>query len=321
MNQEILELEDIQAAGDRIRGRVHRTPLHTSAQLGHRYGVELRLKAELFQKTGSFKARGLLHRVLTLSTEERDRGLISISAGNAAAALAWAAASLRTTALIVMPARAVRSKIDATRAYGGEVVLTEHNLLDTCRELQRQRGLTFVHPFDDLAVMAGHGTLGLEILEDEPDSSCVIVPVGGGGLIGGVAAALKLSRPEVRVIGVEPVGAAAMTRSLEQGSPATLDQLDTVADGLAAPFAGRHTLAHVRQFVDRVVTVDDEAIVEALRLILTRAKLAAEPSGAAALAPLVAGAIELEPGSKVVCVVSGGNIDRGLLARLLKGDA
>jgi threonine dehydratase len=280
-------------------------------------GVELHLKAELFQKTGSFKPRGLLHKLKKLPPDARERGLISISAGNAAAALAWGASRLGAHATVVMPAGAATSKVEATRAYGGEVVPTEGDLLATCRALEAERGLTFVHPFDDLDVMAGHGTVGLEILEDLPDAGLVVVPVGGGGLIGGMAAAIKAVHPATRVVGVEPVGAPAMTRSLAAGEPIHLDRLDTIADGLAAPFAGEHTLAHVQAFVDDVVTVEDEAIIEALRLLLTRTTLLAEPSGAAALAALTAGAVELPTGKAVVCVVSGGNVDVELLREVL----
>ena len=316
MQENLIGLGEIAQAAARIGTRIHRTPMHTSAQLGRMFGVRMHLKAELFQRTGSFKVRGLLNRILTLSEAERAQGLVSISAGNAGAAIAWGARQLGARATIVMPANAARTKIEATRAYGGEIVLTDEELLGTMQQIQRERDLCFVHPFDDLEVMAGHGTIGGEILDDVADVETVLVPVGGGGLIGGLSAALKLQRPEVQVIGVEPVGAPAMTLSLEQGSPARVERLDTIADGLAAPFAGAHTLRHVQRFVDRVVTVEDEAILEALRLLLTRTKLAAEPSGAAGLAALVAGAVDLAAGTRVVCVVSGGNLDRDVLRRL-----
>ena len=316
MQENLIGLGEIAQAAARIGSRVHRTPTHTSAQLSRMFGVRMQLKAELFQRTGSFKPRGLLNRILTLSEAERARGLVSISAGNAAAALAWGAGLLGARATIVMPATAARTKIEATRAYGGEVLLTEEDLLGTMQQIQHERDLCFVHPFDDLDVLAGHGTIGGEILADVADVEVVLVPVGGGGLISGLSAAIKLQRPEVQVIGVEPVGAPAMTLSLEQGSPAHLESIDTIADGLAAPFAGAHTLRHVQRFVDRVVTVEDEAIVKALRLLLTRTKLAAEPSGAAGVAALVAGAVDLPAGTSVVCVVSGGNLDRDLLRRL-----
>lgn len=313
---ELLEADDFQQARARIAGRIHRTPVMSCRALGERVKARLHLKAELFQKTGSFKIRGVFNRLLTLPDEARRRGLISISAGNHAAALAYGAASLGARAVIVMPENAVRTKIEATRAYGGEVVLTGENLLLTCRRIQQERNLTFVHPFDDPLVMAGHGTLSLELLEDLPETDLLIVPVGGGGLIGGVACAAKRLRPEVRVVGVEPVGADVMSRSLAAGKPVTLDRFQTVADGLAAPFAGVHTLAHVQAFVDRVVRVEDGVIVEALRWLMSRAKLAVEPSGAAAYAALLSGAIEPADGP-TVCVISGGNIDRDVLRRML----
>jgi threonine dehydratase len=171
------------------------------------------------------------------------------------------------------------SKVEATRRYGGEVVLTDGSLLDACLALQRERDLTMVHPFDDLEVMAGQGTVGLELLEQVPDAGLVVVPVGGGGLISGIAAAVKLQHSSVRVVGVEPEGADAMSRSLEQGAPAHLEKVDTIADGLAPPFAGEHTFRHVQQFVDEMVRVTDSEIIEALQVLLQRCKLAAEPAG------------------------------------------
>jgi len=313
----LLVADDFAAAAKRISGRVHRTPTASATRLGEQVGARLFLKQELFQRTGSFKIRGMFNRLLTLSAQEREPGLISISAGNAAAALAYAAGELGTRATIVMPATAMPAKIEATRGYGGEVVLTEEGLLDTCNALGEERGLKFVHPFDDLEVMAGHGTIALEILEERPDVAALIVPIGGGGLCGGVAAAAKQQRGDLLVYGVEPVGADAMTRSLACGEPVHLDGLDTIADGLAAPFAGKHTLEHVRKYVDRVVTVDDAAIIDAMRWIMTRAKLAVEPSGAAAYAALLSGAITPPAGGEVVCLISGGNVDRDLLRRLI----
>jgi threonine dehydratase len=313
----LLELTDIVEARDRIAGRVHRTPCLPATSIGELMGIRLSLKAELFQKTGSFKPRGVFNKLLSLSPDERARGLVSLSAGNHAAALAYGARAVGTTATIVMPATALPSKIEATKGYGGEVVLTEGSLLDTCLEIQRRRSLTLVHPFDDPLVIAGQGTVGLEILEDLPDVQAVVVPVGGGGLIGGISAAIKHQQPGVRVVGVEPEGANAMSQSLAEGRPVHLDHLQTIADGLAAPFAGEHTLRHAQAFVDEVVTVSDDAIAHALRLVMQRSKLAAEPSGAASVAALVSGAIHLEQGTTTVAVVSGGNADFGMLKQIL----
>ncbi|MSR06452.1 MAG: threonine/serine dehydratase [Gemmatimonadetes bacterium] len=312
----MITLASIRAARKRIAGAVHRTPTFCSASLGAPLGLTLEFKAELFQKTGSFKVRGVLNKLRQLPREDIDRGFITLSAGNHGAALAWAAAGVGSRATVVMPAHAVTSKVEAVKAYGGEPVLTTGPLLEEARRIQTARNLTMVHPFDDLDIIAGHGTAGLEILEDSPDVDVVIVPIGGGGLISGIAAAIKLKKPNVQVIGVEPVTADVMTRSLASGKPERMDQPRSVADGLAAPFAGEHTLAHVQKFVDRVVLVDDEAILKALRAIFERAKLAAEPAGAAALAALMSGAIVLPKGTRVVCVVSGGNLSPATLKQL-----
>jgi threonine dehydratase len=216
-----------------------------------------------------------------------------------------------------MPAASVRSKVEATRGYGGEVVLAEGDLLEACLTLQNERGLTLVHPFDDPLIIAGQGTVGLEILEDVPEVDAVIAGIGGGGLISGIATALKANNPQIKVIGVEPEGASAMTQSLQRGEPVHLDRVDTVADGLAAPFAGRHTLAHVQARVDDVVTVRDQEIIEALGLILERCKVVAEPAAASTLAALLVDKVRLPRGSTVVCVLSGGNVDRERLKELL----
>jgi threonine dehydratase len=313
----LLELADLERARARTGDRVHVTPMLSSATIGDELGVRLHLKAELFQKTGSFKPRGVFSKLLSMDPADLARGLVSLSAGNHAAALAYGATAAGARATIVMPASAMPSKVAATRRYGGEVVQTDGSLLDTCLELQRERDLTLVHPFDDLAVMAGQGAVGLEILEQVPEPDLVIVPVGGGGLISGVAAAVKLQRPATRVVGVEPTGADAMSRSLEQGVPAHLDKVETIADGLAPPFAGEHTLRHVQAFVDEVVRVTDEEIAGAVRVLVRRCKLAAEPSGAASLAALLSGKVRPAAGSTVVCIVSGGNAEPDVLRQLL----
>lgn len=305
----MISVREVQRARERIAGRFVRTPVLSAPGLDY---PNLHLKAELFQRTGSFKIRGVTNKLLAMPPAARDGGLVSISAGNFAAALAFVATTLGASATIVMPATASRWKIDATRAYGGDVILTEGSLMETCSQVQRERGLTFVHPFDDVEVMAGHGTIGLEILEDLPDVDAVIVPVGGGGLIGGIAAAM----PGVDVYGVEPEGADAMSQSLAAGKPVHIKP-QTIADGLAAPFAGEHTLAHVQGLVKSVVRVKDDDIVTALRLLVTKYKLAAEPSGAAALAALTSGALALDRDARVLCVVSGGNVDPELLKEIL----
>ncbi len=315
--RKLLELDDIERARARIEGRVNTTPTFSSSTLGEELGVRLHLKAELFQKTGSFKPRGVFNKLLSMEPADLSRGLVSLSAGNHAAALAYGAAAVGAKATIVMPGTAMQSKVEATRRYGGEVVQTEGSLLETCLALQQERDLTLVHPFDDLAIMAGQGTVGLELLEQVPSVGMVVVPVGGGGLISGIAVAVKPQQPSVRVVGVEPEGADAMSRSLEQEAPVHLDKVDTIADGLAPPFAGEHTFAHVQRFVDEMVRVTDEEILDAFRVLIQRCKLAAEPSGAAGLAALVSGKVAPTAGSNVVCVISGGNVGADLLKQLL----
>jgi threonine dehydratase len=252
-----------------------------------------------------------------LTPEDKKKGVITLSAGNHAQALAWAATRSGVASTVVMPAASVKSKVEATRGYGGEVILSEGDLLKTCLSIQAERGLVLVHPFDDPMIIAGQGTVGLEILEDLPQVDAVIVGVGGGGLISGIATALKARRPEVRVIGVEPEGASAMTQSLHRGEPVHLDRVDTIADGLAAPFAGVHTLAHVQAYVDDVLTVTDREIVEAMGLIMERCKVVAEPAAASTLAALLSGKTDLPTGSVVLCVLSGGNVDKERIQELL----
>jgi threonine dehydratase len=313
----LVSLDDIHAARAVIGDRLHRTPVVTSAWLGARAGARVSLKLELFQRTGSFKPRGVLNTLATLGTPERERGVISISAGNHAQAVAWGASAIGVRSTIVMPATAVRTKVEATRGYGGEVIQTDGDLMGTALELQRERDLVLVHPFDDPRIIAGAGTVGLEILEDVPDVETVVVACGGGGLISGVAAAVRAVRPDARIIGVEPSGANAMAQSLAKGEPVRLTSISTIADGLAAPFAGRHTLAHVQALVDRIVEVDDGDIIAGMRALMERCKLLPEPAGAAATGALLAGRIDVRPGERIVLIVSGGNVDLARLKQLL----
>jgi threonine dehydratase len=312
----LVTIDDVRQAADRLAGRVHRTPVLRSTSLGELWGVRLDLKAEVFQRTGSFKARGALNKVLSLPPEERQRGVITLSAGNAGAAVAYAAASVGVPGTVVMPATAVPAKVAACRAYGADVVLTEGDLVDTYLATVAETGRIPVHPFDDPAVVAGTGTVGLEIAEDVPDAEVVLVPVGGGGLISGVACALAALSPGTRVIGVEPETADVMTRSLAAGGPVRFPQARSVADGLAAPMSGQVTVDHVRRFVDRIVRVSDEDILAALALAVSRTKLLLEPSAAAPLAALMTGALELSAGTRVVSVASGGNVDLALFGRI-----
>jgi len=289
--------------------------------LSDRIGSTVYLKCENLQKTGSFKVRGALNQLLQLEPEARERGVVTISAGNHAQAVAWAAGQTGARATVVMPEGASQAKVEASRSYGAEVVIhgNVHEAFEKCHDLAQQRALTFVHPFDDPLVIAGQGTTGLEIVEELPELATVVVPVGGGGLASGIALALAATGTEAKLYGVEPEGACAMRRSFDQGSPATLDRVDTIADGLAPPMAGDLTFAILRKLAEDIVVVSDEEIREALRFILARTKLLVEPAGAAAVAALLSGRIPTEHGP-VVAILSGGNIDTGRLASLLTHD-
>jgi threonine dehydratase len=300
-------LDDIRQAARELEGRIHRTPMLTSSALDERFGADLVLKAELFQKTGSFKVRGLLTKLLRLGAAERERGVITVSAGNAAGALAWAARDAGVPATVVMAKTAVPAKIDAARGYGATVELVEGDLMAQYERIKDARQLTGVHPFDDEDVITGHGTLGLELLQDRPDLRTVLVPVGGGGLISGVATALKLVKPEIRVIGIEPQQADVVSRSLEAGEPQKLPTARSIADGLAAPVCGTRNFPLIQQYVDQVVRVSEDALLEATRLVMSRTKLALEPAAAAPFAALLEGSIQLD--GVTATVVSGGNLD------------
>jgi threonine dehydratase len=318
--QPLVSIDDVRAAAARIRGLAHRTPLVRSETLSRLAGADVHLKLETFQRTGSFKFRGATNRVALLTAEERKRGVVTVSAGNHAQALACAAREQGVACVVVMPEAAVKSKVEATRGYGAEVVLhgDMKQIFEKCHEIERARGLLFVHAFDEPGIIAGAGTTGLEIVEDLPDVDIVLVGVGGGGLSSGVAVAVRALRPAARVIGVEPEGAAAMFRSFAEGRAVKLDKIDTIADGLAAPFAGELTFAHLRALAERIVLVNDAEIVQAMRLLLERAKLLAEPAGAAALAALLSKKIPDAAGKRIAVIVSGGNVDLARLAALLK---
>ena len=311
-------LLDIRDAADAIGGRVLRTPLLPApglraliAERGGPVPRRLLLKAENLQETGSFKVRGVLNRIRALDDDERLRGLITISAGNHAAALAWAAAAQHVPCTVVMPEDADPTKVAACRAHGADVVL--HGDVGAafaeCFRIRDERDLTFIHPFDDPAIIAGAGSVGLEILEDAPGADVVVVPVGGGGLVSGVAAAVRARRPRARVYGVEPEGAPGLRRALDAGQVVRLERVETIAGGLAPPFAGALALEHARALLADVVLVSDDEILDALRATLHAAKLLAEPSGAAGVAALLAGSVPVGPDDTVVVVLSGGNVD------------
>jgi threonine dehydratase len=323
---------DIRAAADRLSGLVHRTPVFSSATAAAWVRAatgdsladgRLYLKAEHLQKTGSFKARGMTNRIATLAPEARERGAITLSAGNAGQAYAWAGRAAGVPVTVVMPAGAVRSKVEACVGYGARVILHGEHVGDTFAEMERIRdaeGLTFVHPFNDPAVIAGHGSAGLELLEDVPELDVLVIGVGGGGLISGVAAAVKALRPSIRVIGVEPELANAVSLALERDEIVTI-QPRSVADGLGAPFAGTWTLAMVRRYVDEIVLLDDPTILAGLRFALERLKQVVEPAGAAALAAVLAGRVRIRDGERVAVLLSGGNVEVGRLGELVAGAA
>jgi len=321
-------IKDIRAAAERLSGLVHRTPVLTSTTAAAwtqvATGASLRdgrlyLKAEHLQKTGSFKARGMTNRIVTLPAEARERGVITLSAGNAGQAYAWAGRAVGVPVTVVMPAGAVRSKVEACLGYGARVVLHGEHVGETFAEMERIRdaeGLTFVHPFNDPAVIAGNGTAGLELLEELPDLDVLVVGVGDGGLISGVAAAAKAMQPAIRVIGVEPEMSNAMSLALEQDEIVTI-QPQSVADGLGAPFAGTWTLAMARRYVDEIVLLDDPTILAGLRFALERLKQVVEPAGAAALAAVLAGRVEIRDDERVAVLVSGGNVEVSRLGELV----
>lgn len=325
---EIVSLAEVVAAREVIAGRVHRTPLLTSAAAAGRIvettGVRIAadrlfLKAEHLQKTGSFKARGMTARVAALSAAERARGIITVSAGNAAQGYAYAGAALGVPVTVVMPAAANRSKAEAAAGYGARVVLEGERMDETFAAMDRIReeeGLVFCHPFDDRHVVAGHGSAGLELLEDLPDVDLVVVAIGGGGLISGIAAAIRGLRPGTRIVGVEPETSDAVHQALEAGRPVAI-QPRSIADGLNAPFAGALTLAMVESLVEEIVLIDDAVILGGLRFAAERLKQVLEPAGAAALAATMSGRIRIREGETVAVVLSGGNVDVARLGELL----
>ena len=316
-----LTLQDFLEARERITHHIHCTPVQRSTLLGKEVGARLHLKCENLQKTGSFKARGALNKLMQLEKDDRERGVVTISAGNHAQALAWAASVTDTPCTVVMPANASQIKADASSGYGADVVLhgTVHEAFAKAHELERELDLTYIHAFDDAQIIAGAGSSGLEILEQVSDATVVVVPIGGGGQIAGVAGAIKLTNAAVRIYGVEPTGASTMHQSLAAGHAVQADSVQTIADGLAPPMAGEINYKFVKEFVEEVVLVSDDEMIDAMRLLFTRAKLVAEPSGAATVAALLAHKIPLRSGDRVVAIVSGGNVSIEQFGRLMAG--
>ena len=305
----VVEREDVLRAAEVVRGRVHRTPTFTSRSLG----PDVHLKAELFQYTGSFKPRGVLNKLASLTPDEKAGGVIGISAGNHAQALAWGAALEGIECLVVMYAGAIATKVEATKGYGAEVDLEAIDAVDAFARLERhlaETGRTLVHPFDDPLVIAGQGTVGAELLEDADGVETILVAAGGGGLAAGIAAA---SAGRARVIAVEPEGSTAVHSGLAASAPVTVEPR-SIADGLSAPFAGASALATLRAHAAESVLVSEDEIEEAFRWLYQRAKLACEPAAATALAPLLSGRVERR---SVAVVVSGGNVAAETAAAIL----
>jgi threonine dehydratase len=315
----VLELADVEAARERIAGRLHRTPTFSSATLGERTGAEVWLKAELFQKTGSFKPRGVLNKLAQLSEEEKGRGVISISAGNHAQALAYASAREGIDALVVMWQTASPLKVEAARGYGATIDTDSPDIpsaFEHLDELIESTGRTLVHPYDDPAVMAGQGTVALELLEDVPDANVVLVQVGGGGLVSGIATAVKARTPGARIVAVEPERSRALHESLKAREPVTVEA-GSIADGLNGPYAGANCVRQCLALGVESVLVTEDELEDAFRFLYTRAKLAPEVAGAATTAALLSGKAGVEPGQKVVAVVSGGNVAAETAAAIL----
>ncbi len=310
--------EQVRAAERRLAGVAIRTPLLPAPWLSEQVGAEVRLKCENLQRAGAFKMRGAYNAIASLSEDERRHGVITASSGNHGQAVALAARMFGIPAVVVMPTTAPPVKVDGVRGYGAEVVFagtTSTERFDKARELVEARGLVMIPPFDDPRIIAGQGTVGLELLEQWPEVENVLVPIGGGGLCSGVAAWVKREKPPCLVIGVEPENANAMRQSLDAGAPTTIESKPTVADGLMPVRPGDLTVAHCHALVDHVVLVDEDSIVHATRDLLLRSKILVEFSGAAAAAALLAG--RYRPQGPTAVVLSGGNLDPGKISALL----
>jgi threonine dehydratase len=317
----LVTLDDVERARETIADRVHRTPLFSSAQLSARAGAQVHLKAELFQRTGSFKPRGVLNKLASLTDDEKRRGVISISAGNHAQALAYASAVEGIDALVVMWQTASPQKIAAARGYGATIDTEAPDIpaaFERLEQLREETGRTLVHPYDDPLVMAGQGTVGLEIVEDLPEVDVVLVQVGGGGLVSGIATAVKGRRPDARVVAIEPERSHALHASLQAGRPVTVEA-KSIADGLNGPYAGENCVAVCSALGIETALVSEDDLKEGFRFLYGRAKLACEVAGAATAAALLAGRVPLEPGDTVAAVVSGGNVAAETAAAILAG--
>ena len=316
----MLELADVLAARDRVAETSRHTPLDYSHTFSAMTGAEVHLKKEVFQRTGAFKIRGATNRIATLSPEQCEAGVVTASAGNHAQGVALAASRMGVDSVVVMPEGAPNSKVAATKDYGAEVIL--HGIdydeaAEHAREIEREEDRYYLPAFDDWDVMAGQGTIGLEIIEDLPGVDTVVVPIGGGGLISGIATAIKGTQPDVRIVGVQAEGASSVAPSLEKGERIGLDSVDTIADGIATRSVGEKPFQVIQERVDEVVTVSDADIAVAVTQLLERGKTLAEGAGAVPLAALLSGAFEYEEGETIVPALCGGNIDMNTLTTVI----
>ncbi|MFL2996686.1 MAG: threonine/serine dehydratase [Cytophagales bacterium] len=304
-------LDQFHLALDRIKPFIKKTPIISSSSLNHMFNLDIYFKLELFQKTGSFKSRGAINKIIQLSEKEKKNGVIAISAGNHAQATSWACSQFGIKSKIVMPYGASKSKIKATKSYGGEVILTKEKMMDTCERIIESEGLSFVHPFDDIDIILGQGTTSLEVINKIKDLDYAFISIGGGGLISGMACVLRKYNPKIKIIGVEPINSNVMTNSIKSNKPEIFDTLKnkTIADTLAAPFAGDITFEFVKEFVDEIINVSEQEMIDSLRIMIERLKIIPEPAASACLAPILFNKIKINPNSKCLVVVCGGNID------------
>ena len=312
----MINIADIKKAYSNISSNTHRTPISASTYLSQKFNSNFFFKQELFQKTGSFKIRGVLNKLSSLTSDQLQNGVISLSSGNHAQAVAYGSKIYNISSTIVMPAYSTKSKIEATKGYGAKVIITDEDLISVVNEIQKETNATLIHPFDDDYIIAGQGTLGLEITEDMPDIDHIFTAIGGGGLISGICIAMKAHNPKIKIIGIEPEGADGMRQSLEKKKPVTLDSINTIADGLSAPFIGKRNFEIVQKHIDQLITVSDKEIIESMWLIFERTKLFVEPSAAAGLAPILFDKYKLPINSKAMFILCGGNIDKEKLIQI-----
>ena len=312
----MINIADIKKAYSNISSNIHRTPISTSTYLSQKFNSNFFFKQELFQKTGSFKIRGVLNKLSSLTTDQLKNGVVSLSSGNHAQAVAYGSKIYNISSTIVMPTYSTKSKIEATKGYGAKVIITDEDLISVVNEIQKETNATLIHPFDDDYIIAGQGTLGLEITEDMPDIDHIFTAIGGGGLISGICIAMKAHNPKIKIIGIEPEGADGMRQSLEKKKPVTLDSINTIADGLSAPFIGKRNFEIVQKHIDELITVSDKEIIESMWLIFERTKLFVEPSAAAGLAPILFDKYKLPINSKAMFILCGGNIDKEKLIQI-----